>query len=80
MYVPNVMDIHSIVVEIFQTKPHGGPAEKVRGSPKSVGFILWELCTSVQNVNPSNTYFSLDQSVWPIDLGIPRAMSLAWLK
>ena len=55
---------------------HCGAREKVRGSPKSLAFILKGLC--VQNLGTSLQYllryFSLDQSGEPT--ANPRAMSL----
>lgn len=46
MCVPDFMTNHPRVVEKFHSKPNrqpaGGAIEKVRGSPKSVGLIIWE--------------------------------------
>ncbi len=67
-------------------RPHGGTREELRGSPKSVGFILWGPWLGQFHSNSSNTCFSLDQSggspgghCHPCIAIIAQPALLAWL-
>lgn len=63
-------------------QPHGGAVGKIRESPKSVKYILWEPWMSFPNVNdnPSNIHWNIP--VWPkmvyswTDTVEPRATEL----
>ena len=77
--VPNFMATYPVVPKIFHST-HGGPREKGRGSPKSVGLILWGLCIYIQHFMATHPVaveiFSLDQSGGPIDSAVSKTTLL----